>query len=414
MTSSVMVGRAARRLGSQAGVLASGVVVLLSAAAVVVTMQGQHVSAVAQLEAAVTRADDIADPPAWTWLAIRRPGVPGTDIDPEMPAGVLDRAALDRVAAGGATELTEVEVSDVDYLVETLRQPDDWVIQGVLDLAPNEVARDRLVTALLLSGATGLVLAAFIGWWLSRRVLRPLSTTLEMQRRFVSDAGHELRTPVTLLHTRAQMLRRRLTRDRLETDAPSVSPTVLADVDGVVADSGRLADILEELLLAADPGVDRVPQPIELTAMARDVVDAAAADASARAVTLNGPPAGAAPVQVQGLPVALRRAITALVDNAVRYAGHAVTVSVQRRERTAVIDVIDDGPGIAPDIAPHMFERFVSGRATAGTGARRYGIGLALVNEVAVAHGGRVELLERSAPGAALRITLPAGQRLRS
>jgi two-component system, OmpR family, sensor kinase len=406
--SSAMVRRAARRLGLQAGALASGVVVLLSAAAVMITMQGQHDSAVAQLEAAVTRADDIDDPPAWTWLAIRRPGVPGTDIDPQMPAGTLDMAALDRVSAGGPTELTQVDVGGVDYLVETLRQPDHWVVQGVLDLAPNEVARDRLIMVLVVSGAAGLVLAALIGWWLGRRALQPLAGTLDVQRRFISDAGHELRTPVTLLHTRAQMLRRRIAKHGAAVD---LLGDVLGDVDGVVADSGRLAEILEELLLAADPGVDRAPQPIELTALARDVVDAATAEAGARDVTLQGPPPGASPVQVAGLPVALRRAVTALVDNAVRHAGRAVTVSVERRERTAVIDVVDDGPGVAPEVVPHMFERFVAGRDATPSGRRSYGIGLALVNEIAVAHGGRVELLDRAEPGAALRITLPASRR---
>jgi signal transduction histidine kinase len=403
--SSALVRRAARRLGLQAGALASGVVVLLSGAAIVVAMQGQHDSAMAQLEAAVTRADDINDPPAWTWLAIRRPSVPGTDVDPHMPSGLLDPAALDRVAAGGPTETVTVRRHHIDYLVETLRQRGGWTVQGMLDLAPNEVARNRLISALVVSGVIGLLLAVLIGWWLSRRALRPLSTTLELQRRFVADAGHELRTPVTLLHTRAQLLRRRLQK---EGASSTVSRTVLSDVDGVVADSARLAEILEELLLAADPGVESVPQPIELTALARDVVEAAAAQAGARDVTLEGPPAGAALVQVAGLPAALHRAVTALVDNAVRHAGHTVTVSVRGSDRSALIDVVDDGPGIAPDLAPHMFDRFTTGRPVATpVRRRRYGLGLALVNEIAAAHGGRVELLEHATPGAAMRITLP-------
>ncbi|MGB8995794.1 MAG: sensor histidine kinase, partial [Pseudonocardiaceae bacterium] len=112
-------------------------------------------------------------------------------------------------------------------------------------------------------------------------------------------------------------------------------------------------------------------------------------------------------VRAPGSPVALRRAVTALVDNAVRHAAHEVTVAVQARNGHVLVDVCDDGPGIDPELAPRLFERFVSGRPGPSQTRRRYGLGLALVSEIAAAHGGRVELLNRSEPGAALRIQLP-------
>ena len=290
--------------------------------------------------------------------------------------------------------------------METLHQQTGLTVQAVLDLTPNHTARDQLIDALLISGVVGLVLTALVGTWLGRRALGPLSTTLEIQRRFVADASHELRTPVTLLHTRAQLLRRKVRRDGPDPAEPD-------DLDALVADSGRLADILDELLLAADPGVERAPQPIELTGLARDVVASAAAHAAERQVALTGPATGAAPVAVAGLPVALRRAVTALVDNAVRHATGRVTVSVDAAGRSAHVDVVDDGPGIDPDLAPRMFDRFATGRDGVAPGRRRYGIGLSLVNEIVTAHDGRVELLHRDTPGAAVRITLPVARRRR-
>lgn len=401
----LLVRRAARRLGLQAALLGAGVVVLLSAAAVLVVVQGQNRSAVDELHVAAVRADDIDDPPAWTTLAIHGPpGDRRAGVDPALPAGLPDLAAMARVEAGGPAELAEVTVDGTDYLVETLHQPTGLTVQAVLDLTPNHTARDQLIDALLISGALGLLLTALVGTWLGRRALGPLSTTLEFQRRFVADASHELRTPVTLLHTRAQLLRRKLRRDHPERAEPD-------DLDALVADSARLADILDELLLAADPGVEREPQSIELAALARDVVASAAAHAADRRITLTGPAADTQPVAVAGLPVALRRAVTALVDNAVRHATGRVTVSVDTAGRDAHVDVVDDGPGIDPTLAPRMFDRFATGRDGVSSRTRRYGIGLSLVNEIVAAHDGQVELLRRDAPGAALRITLPRARR---
>ena len=405
MRSTLLVRRAARRLGLQAALLGAGVVVLLSAAAVLVVVQGQHRAAVDELHVAAIRADDIDDPPAWTTLAIHGPpGDRRAGVDPALPAGLPDLAAMARVEAGGPPELVELHIDGTDYLVETLHQQTGLTVQAVLDLTPNHTARDQLIDALLISGVLALVLTALVGTWLGRRALGPLSTTLEIQRRFVADASHELRTPVTLLHTRAQLLRRKLRRSDPE-------PAEIDDLDALVADSGRLADILDELLLAADPGVERVPQPIELGGLARDVVASAAAHAADRQVTLTGPAPDSPAVAVAGLPVALRRAVTALVDNAVRHATGRVTVSVDAEGRSAHVDVVDDGPGIDPELAPRMFDRFATGRDGTGPGRRRYGIGLSLVNEIVAAHDGQVEVLRRDVPGAALRITLPIARR---
>jgi two-component system OmpR family sensor kinase len=255
-------------------------------------------------------------------------------------------------------------------------------------------------------------MAAAAGTWLGRRALRPLSAALALQRRFVADAGHELRTPLTLLGTRAQLLRRRLRRGAIgvptgDGTGPGDARTeaLLADTDGIVRDTGRLTEILEDLLLAADPLAERPREPVDLVGLGNAAVDAAAAAAVEHGVALTGPwPAG--PVVVSGSPVALRRALTALLDNALRHAVGAVQVSVGAAGREALVDVIDDGPGIDPSSAGRIFDRFATAPAPA-PGPRRYGLGLALVAEIAAAHGGRVELLTRGGPGSTIRLAIP-------
>jgi two-component system OmpR family sensor kinase len=104
--------------------------------------------------------------------------------------------------------------------------------------------------------------------------------------------------------------------------------------------------------------------------------------------------------------VALRRALTALLDNAVRHADRTVVVRVAATAREAVLDVTDDGPGVDPALAGRLFDRFASTRPR--TGPRRYGLGLALVAEIIAAHSGRVELLgDRTGTGTTVRVTLP-------
>jgi signal transduction histidine kinase len=97
--------------------------------------------------------------------------------------------------------------------------------------------------------------------------------------------------------------------------------------------------------------------------------------------------------------------LTALLDNAVRHAASTVTVSVRRVGSDAVVQVADDGPGVDSEFLPHLFDRFAS---TGVAGQRRYGLGLALVGEIAARHGGSVSAANAATGGAVLRLTVPA------
>nr|WP_232531426.1 HAMP domain-containing sensor histidine kinase [Microlunatus antarcticus] len=237
-----------------------------------------------------------------------------------------------------------------------------------------------------------------------------MARALEQQRRFVADAGHELRTPLTLLSTRSQLLARRV-RDTT-TPAEQRDQLVERDASGIVADTAALVAVLEDLLTEAD---DRTPvpqTPVDLAAVARSVVASAQAAAQEAGVTLHVEVGTAGPMTVHGAETALARAVAALVDNAVDHAAGAVDVRLARTGRSVVVEVVDDGPGIPAETLPRMFDRFSSDRRpTAETGGRRhFGLGLALVSEIATRHGGTVTAENRPTPrvGALLRLTVPA------
>ena len=418
---SVLIRRAAVRMGLQAAAFVTVVVIVLTGVAVLVLFQAQSRAADATLDEAITRADDVHDPNRGTYMVMRVGA--HQDTTPGTPAGAVDQSALDRAAQGLPVAPEERRVGAVDYRVVTERRANGTVVQGILDLTDNHAERDRLLATMITTGAVGLLLAAAAGTWLGLRAMRPLSAALRLQRRFVADAGHELRTPLTLLGTRAQLLRRHLRRagDPLPTgprsgsppDAPD--PRVLADVEGIVADSARLAAILEDLLLAADPLAGRPHGEVDLGKVCADAIHAATAAANERGIELHGPSAGAA-LTVTGSPAALGRAVTALLDNAIRHASRVVSVTLTRRHQQVWLDVSDDGPGIDPALVPGLFARFATTQSShpeRTAHPRRYGLGLALVAEIVAAHAGRVQLLApgddaaAAGRGATLRITLP-------
>jgi two-component system, OmpR family, sensor kinase len=403
--------RTALRLGAQAGLTVAAIVALLVGVAVLVVLHSQQIDAQSLVRDTANRADDVNDPPSDVWMVLRTPT--GQTATRNIPPGLPDRAALDRVAANPDPAAVDVESRNIDgrdYLIRTQRRPKGVLVQVALDRRADYMAEERLLGALVLSGGLGLVLAALAGAWLGSRAVRPLSDALALQRRFVSDAGHELRTPLTLLSTRAQLLGRQLRGN-------GTDPRVMSDVDGLVADSRNLADILEDLLLAADPAGQVPVEPVDLGELATRVAAASTPDAAAHGVELTCPEPGR-PVVVLGAPAGLRRALTALVDNAIRHARGRVTLAVTAQGGNAVAEVRDDGTGIDPDLLPRLFERFASSGQVAD-GRRRYGLGLALVSEIAGRHGGSVAA--HNAPGndgqpgsgAVLRITLPLAETAR-
>lgn len=394
----VTVRRAARRISLQIAAVVTVVVFGLVAVAFLVVLRSQHQADDQLLDRAIARADDVTDPPAGVWLVMREGG--RQTASPGMPAGLPAQQVIDQVATDRVARTTDFTAHNVEYRVRT--QPArGGVIQALLDLSADHAERDRLVEACLICGAAGLLVSAVVGVWLGRRAVAPLTEALALQRRFVADAGHELRTPLTLLSTRAQLVSRSLR-------AGDGAASVRSDVEGLVADARHLTEILDDLLVAADPRGTPAGESVDLAALVARVVESVRPLADDRGVTLTWLPDEELP-SVPGNQASLRRAVTALLDNAVRHAHADVHVTLGRSGKDIVVDVADDGPGIADDVRTTLFDRFTSSTADVATDApRRYGLGLALVNEVAGQHGGAVSVVDTGGRGATLRLRLPA------
>jgi signal transduction histidine kinase len=396
--------RTSLRLGLQSGMLVVACLLIVGALVFVVYERAADNAANRLLSETTANIDSASEAPPGVQVVVVMPQ--GRSESAGMPEGLPDEEQLAATARDGRTRQAEISREGDNYTVRT-EAVGQRVTQAILDRHEADEQRGRILTALLVAGAVGVVLAALVAAWLARRTVRPMANTIALQRRFVADASHELRTPLTLLSTRAQLLSRRLRRD------PQVTDQVVSDVEEVVADTQMLTEILDDLLSAADTRGQAEWSDVNLGALVTDVVSAARAVASEAGVTLSAG-ALASPATVEGSPVALRRALTALIDNAVGHAKSAVTVAVSSGRRMEV-EVSDDGPGIPQELAPHLFERFSSQRAdTQDTGGRRhYGLGLALVADVAANHGGSVAVSHRTdgRSGAVFTLTLPFSQR---
>ncbi len=260
---------------------------------------------------------------------------------------------------------------------------------------------DLLRETLAIAAIIGIAIAGVVGFLIARRAVAPLGEALALQRRFVADAGHELRTPLTVLHTRAQLVARRM---------PAHDPSRPA-VDQLVKDSRVLGEIVDEMLESAALGTDpQRGETLDIGEVAADVVDSMLALAAEAGVALTITSRGDR--QVRGSRTALRRAITALVDNALSHTpgGGRVEVAAEVAGDPVFVAVTDSGTGLGGENAARLTERFARGDAAPPGvgGGRRFGLGLSLVREVAAAHGGTLTLTEPPEGGVRAVIELPA------
>ena len=207
----------------------------------------------------------------------------------------------------------------------------------------------------------------------------------EARRRFVDDASHQLRTPLTTLATQVGFALR-------EPD-PAVQRQALTAIKSQLDETVRQTN--QMLTLARADSVEIVPEPVELNALAQEVTRQWWAEARAGGIDL-GLEAGRDAARVLAQPALLKEALSNLLHNAIRYTprGGRVTVKVRSERATACIEVVDDGPGIRPDELARAGERFFRGSNVRQPGT---GLGLAIVKSIAERLGG--ELLLAPGPG---------------
>ncbi len=297
----------------------------------------------------------------------------------------------------------------------------------------------RLTTLLLIGGPVALLLASLTGYWAAGTALRPveamrrraaeissgdsgerlpvppvddelgrlgstlnemlgrLEAAIERERRFVDDASHELRTPLALHRAELELAL------RYGDDPQELRRSIASAVDEV----DRLVALAEALLVVARSGEDGLALARERVTVG-DLFATVAERFRTRAAHADRPLSvgEGAELTLSADRLRLEQALTGLVDNALRHGGGEVRLWAEERDRSLVVHVTDAGPGFPEDFIKHAFERF--SRADSARGRGGAGLGLAIVETIATAHGGSAGARNLPEGGADVSIELPA------
>ena len=229
-------------------------------------------------------------------------------------------------------------------------------------------------------------------------MLGRLDAAFATQRRFVADASHELRSPLSNLRGTIEVA---LRHPRSAADYQETLTVSLQEIERL----GRLVQGLLTLSRAEAGRLTLDRRLTDLSDVASRAIDLHAARAAVRDVRLRLD--ADAPVPVNGDADRLREVVDNLLDNALRVApkGSQVRVGVRREHGRCVLEVEDVGPGLSDEEQTHVFEPFARGAAAGGEGA---GLGLAIARAIAEAHGGRLGVRSTPGSGATFRLELPA------
>ncbi|HEV2370220.1 MAG TPA: HAMP domain-containing sensor histidine kinase [Acidimicrobiales bacterium] len=340
------------------------------------------------------------------------------------------------------------------FRVRASRLADGDVLVLAESLADTNATLHRLLLVELAVTGGALVLAGLLGWWLVRVGFRPLAaiertagaiaegdlghrapgesqrtevgrlaaslnamlgriegafaardaTEAELRRsearlrRFVADASHELRTPVAAVSAYSELFER----------GADVRPADLARVmSGIRLESARMGRLVDDLLLLArlDEGLPLEQAPVDLSEVAVESSDAARAVGPEWPVVLTVP----GPVVVSGDRTRLRQVLDNLLANVRAHtpAGTTANVVVTAEGEDAVLAIADDGPGIDPDDAARIFERFYRSDPSRSRQSGGTGLGLSIVGAIVSAHGGTVSAASRAEGGSIFTVRLP-------
>jgi len=356
---------------------------------------------------------------------------------PRAPEAV---AAAARTLAGSRTGTREVPAADVRLFAEPIVRAGrriGTVVSGVSLVPYEETRRSALIATLALGGAIA-VLVVVAAWWLLVSSLRPvarmtrqaaawserdldrrfalgepydeltelaatldgllerLSASLRREQRFSAELSHELRTPLSRVLAEAELA---LKRERTVSEYREALALVRRNAE-------QLTRIVDALVAAARHETGTGRESADAYEVARDSVESCAALAEEHGVhlELERP---TAPIRVSIDPELAKRILQPLLENACRYGERSLRVVVRRVGGDVVFEIVDDGPGVTPAEAEHIFEPGRRGDAGVRNGHAGTGLGLALARRLAQSAAGDVEVVP-SVTGGHFRVRVPA------
>jgi len=232
------------------------------------------------------------------------------------------------------------------------------------------------------------------------RMLDRLQAAFARERQFISDASHELKTPLTVINANAQMLQRWADRDdRIRADS----------LNAIIDESASLAGMVNGMLLLAkaDSGEQIPKEPLDLNSVVRDAVESARPKAEQKGLELEFEPSGDGAI-IYGSESLVRQLFGNLIDNAIKFTDRGgVRVRLSSAGGEVLGEVIDSGSGIDSESLDRVFDRFYRTDRSRTRALEGTGLGLAIVRSIARVHAGAVRAARRPEGGSVFSVRLP-------
>lgn len=279
------------------------------------------------------------------------------------------------------------------------RRYQTYVTVAIADLVTIDDRYPSLFAGYIASAIIAVLLVGIGGAALARKSTQPIEAAMEQMRRFMSDAAHELKTPIAVLRARADV---GLQCPRTEAEYREI-------LAGISEEAEHLGGLVEKMLFLARADAGQWPVHRERVFLDDILLDAASAARSLGA--RKGVEVKVAELEetcVSGDPGLIRQLWLILLDNAVQYTppGGRVTASAVRRGNRCVVTIADTGIGIPATALPHVFDRFF--RADSARGRGGAGLGLAIARWIVDAHGGEIEIDSTEGKGTTVRVSFAA------
>ena len=230
-------------------------------------------------------------------------------------------------------------------------------------------------------------------------MLSRLEGAFARERRLIADASHELKTPLTVINSNAQMLERWADRDE------ALRREAIATIRAESASMARVLNAMLTLAKTDDPSALAM-EPTELAAVVKDAASALRPAAVEKGLTLDIE--AQPPVWVMGEPGLLRQLVTNLTENAIKFTTQGrVRVTLRRNVARALLEVSDTGPGIPAAALPHIFDRFYRADPARSRTVEGTGLGLAVVRNIVRVHNGRIAVTSKEDKGTTFVVDIP-------
>ncbi len=287
------------------------------------------------------------------------------------------------------------ESGDMDTLTYVKASKDGYTLIAFIDRTFSQSSFRTLQRNVLIVGGAAIAILLVVSFFIAGRIIRPLEENDRRQKRFISDASHELKTPVAVIGTNAELLRREIGENEW-----------LANIQ---YENERMGDLIRQLLELSR--AEDLKTPAQLLDFSRIVTgetlafEALAYDRGKQICSDIEDD-----IKVRGYRTQLTQLVSALLDNAIRHSTKdEIILTLKRQGQSAVLNVINDAQEMAPEQLQHLFDRFYRIDEVRNSEEQHYGLGLSIAKASALKHGGTIGVSSKEGK-VRFTVTIPVGR----